>query len=77
MDLLCNEHDKLKHTLILSLQEKITGIKKKVIEIRETNRFSVPKYISARYPIILILIFLVYKNGVRLPREHPPHSEKY
>lgn len=63
MDLLCNEHDKLKHTLILSLQEKITGIKKKVIEIRETNRFSVPKYISARYPIIFnINIFSFIKT---------------
>jgi len=55
--------DKLNHEMIASLQEKITDIKKKVIEIRETNRFSVPKYITTRYPIIFnINIFSFIKT---------------
>jgi len=63
------KRDKLNHEMIASLQEKITDIKKKVIEIRETNRFSVPKYITTRYPIILILIFFVYKDCVGLQKQ--------
>jgi len=38
--------------MIFRVQEKIFDIKKKVIEIRESNRFSVPKYIMNRYPVI-------------------------
>ncbi len=57
------KRDKLNHEMIASLQEKITDIKKKVIEIRETNRFSVPKYITTRYPIIFnINIFSFIKT---------------
>jgi hypothetical protein len=57
------EREQLKSYMILSLQDKITEIKKKVIEIRETNRFSVPKYIANRYPVIFnINIFSFIKT---------------
>ena len=42
----------LKDTLIKNLQEKIDTIREKVIEIRENNRFSIPKPIMNDYPII-------------------------
>jgi hypothetical protein len=42
----------LKDTLIKNLQEKIDTIREKVIEIRENNRFSIPKSIMNDYPII-------------------------
>jgi len=49
--------------MIIRLQEKIFDIKKKVIEIRESNRFSVPKYIMNRYPVIFnINIFSFIKT---------------
>ena len=50
---LYEERDKIKKKeMIFRVQEKIFDIKKKVIEIRESNRFSVPKYIMNRYPVI-------------------------
>jgi len=42
----------LKDTLIKNLQEKIDTIREKVLEIRENNRFSIPKRIMTDYPII-------------------------
>lgn len=42
----------LKDTLIKNLQEKIDTIREKVIEIKENNRFSIPKPIMNDYPII-------------------------
>lgn len=42
----------LKDTLIKNLQEKIDAIREKVIEIRENNRFAIPKTIMNDYPII-------------------------
>lgn len=42
----------LKDTLVKNLQEKIDTIREKVIEIRENNRFSIPKPIMNDYPII-------------------------
>jgi hypothetical protein len=42
----------LKDTLIKNLQEKIDTIRAKVLEIRENNRFSIPKRIMTDYPII-------------------------
>ena len=42
----------LKDTLIKNLQEKIDTIREKVIEIRENNRFAIPKTIMNDYPII-------------------------
>lgn len=63
MESLYAEREQLKNYMILNLQDKITDIKKKVIEIRETNRFSVPKYIASRYPIIFnINIFSFIKT---------------
>lgn len=57
------ERDNIKKQMIVSLQEKIFKIKKKVIEIRESNRFSVPKYIMVRYPVIFnINIFSFIKT---------------
>jgi hypothetical protein len=43
---------KLKDTLVKNLQEKIDMIREKVIEIRENNRFAIPKRIMNDYPII-------------------------
>jgi hypothetical protein len=60
---LYEERDKIKKEMIIRLQEKIFDIKKKVIEIRESNRFSVPKYIMNRYPVIFnINIFSFIKT---------------
>jgi hypothetical protein len=42
----------LKEQLIKALQEKVSIIKEKIIEIKENNRFAIPKYITQRYPII-------------------------
>jgi hypothetical protein len=42
----------LQDTLIKNLQEKIDTIREKVIEIRENNRFAIPKPIMNDYPII-------------------------
>ncbi len=42
----------LKDTLVKNLQEKIDTIREKVIEIRENNRFAIPKTIMNDYPII-------------------------
>jgi len=48
-----HEHIKeLKDTMVQNLQEKIDIIREKVIEIRENNRFSIPKTIMNDYPII-------------------------
>jgi hypothetical protein len=44
--------DELHLSLIGTLQEKITNIKKKILEIRENNRFTIPKKIMNTYPII-------------------------
>jgi len=58
-----DEQDKLKNKMIEILQDKISDIRKKVIEIRESNRFSIPKYISCRYPVIFnINIFSFIKT---------------
>jgi hypothetical protein len=51
--ILVNEQvKKLKDTLVKNLQEKIDTIREKVIEIRENNRFAIPKTIMNDYPII-------------------------
>ena len=42
----------LKDTLVKNLQEKTDTIREKVIEIRENNRFAIPKNIMNHYPII-------------------------
>jgi hypothetical protein len=42
----------LKDSMVKNLQEKIDTIREKVIEIRENNRFSIPKPIMNDYPII-------------------------
>lgn len=61
--LLHAERETMKKEMITNLQEKICEIKKKVIEIRESNRFSVPKYIMVRYPVIFnINIFSFIKT---------------
>lgn len=68
---LYNEQGILENQIINNLQSKILDIKKKVIEIRESNRFSVPKYIMSRYPVIFninIFSFIKtvsdYRNGL-------------
>ncbi len=43
---------KLTDALVKNLQEKIDTIREKVIEIRENNRFAIPKTIMNDYPII-------------------------
>ena len=47
-----DKRKKLKEVLIKALQEKVSIIKEKIIEIKENNRFAIPKYITQRYPII-------------------------
>jgi hypothetical protein len=47
-----NQIKTLKDTLVKNLQEKIDTIREKVIEIRENNRFAIPKTIMNDYPII-------------------------
>ena len=60
---LYQERETIKLQMINTLQDRIQDIKKKVIEIRESNRFSVPKYIMNRYPIIFnINIFSFIKT---------------
>jgi len=60
---LYEERQNIKVNMIINLQSKISDIKKKVIEIRENNRFSVPKYIMNRYPVIFnINIFSFIKT---------------
>jgi len=68
---LYNDQGILENQIINNLQSKILDIKKKVIEIRESNRFSVPKYIMSRYPVIFninIFSFIKtvsdYRNGL-------------
>ncbi len=46
------QRKELKEQLIKTLQEKVSVIKEKIIEIKENNRFAIPKYIMKRYPII-------------------------
>jgi hypothetical protein len=47
-----DKRKELKEQLIKTLQEKVSVIKEKIIEIKENNRFAIPKYITKRYPII-------------------------
>ncbi len=47
-----DQRKELKEKLIKTLQEKVSIIKEKIIEIKENNRFAIPKYIMKRYPII-------------------------
>jgi len=47
-----NQIKVLKDSLVKNLQEKIDTIREKVIEIRENNRFAIPKTIMNDYPII-------------------------
>ena len=47
-----HEIKRLKDSLVKNLQEKIDTIREKVIEIRENNRFAIPKTIMNDYPII-------------------------
>ena len=49
---LYEERETISNSMMVHLQSKISDIKKKVIEIRESNRFGVPKCIINRYPII-------------------------
>jgi hypothetical protein len=57
------ELTQLKDSLVKNLQEKIESIREKVIEIRENNRFSIPKPIMNEYPIIFnINIFSFIKT---------------
>ena len=70
LSLLYKEREQLEKHMISMLQDKISVIKQKVIEIRESNRFSVPKYITNRYLVIYninIFSFIKtvsdYKNG--------------
>jgi len=63
LNTLYEEREQIKINMILNLQSKISDIKKRVIEIRESNRFSVPKYIMNRYPVIFnINIFSFIKT---------------
>lgn len=57
------ELKELKDSLVKNLQEKIETIREKVIEIRENNRFAIPKPIMNEYPIIFnINIFSFIKT---------------
>lgn len=57
------EHNSTKKELADKLEKKINDVHKKIIEIRESNRFIIPKYITNRYPIISnINIFSFIKN---------------
>lgn len=46
------EKERVTSKLISLLQDKIKDIGKKIVEIREINRFAIPKPITIRYPII-------------------------
>ena len=49
--------------MVSSLQDKIAEVKKKIVEIREINRFPIPKEIMNTYPIIFnINIFSFIKT---------------
>ena len=57
------ERDNISGQLVSSLQDKILETKRKIVEIREINRFSIPKSIMNTYPIIFnINIFSFIKT---------------
>ena len=60
---LYTERETIAGQLVSSLQEKILETKRKIVEIREINRFSIPKSIMNTYPIIFnINIFSFIKT---------------
>jgi hypothetical protein len=60
---LYRERDNIASELVSSLQEKILETKRKIVEIREINRFSISKSIMNAYPIIFnINIFSFIKT---------------
>ena len=60
---LYTERDNISSKLVCCLQEKIVETKRKIVEIREINRFSIPKSIMNTYPIIFhINIFSFIKT---------------
>jgi hypothetical protein len=60
---LYRERDNIASELVSSLQEKILETKRKIVEIREINRFSISKSIMNTYPIIFnINIFSFIKT---------------
>ena len=60
---LYTERETISGQLVSSLQEKILETKRKIVEIREINRFSIPKSIMNTYPIIFnINIFSFIKT---------------
>jgi len=60
---LYRERENIAGELVSSLQEKILETKRKIVEIREINRFSIPKSIMNNYPIIFnINIFSFIKT---------------
>ena len=60
---LYTEKDNISSKLVSTLQEKISETKRKIVEIREINRFSIAKSIMNTYPIIFnINIFSFIKT---------------
>jgi hypothetical protein len=60
---LYTERENISSKLVSCLQEKIVETKRKIVEIREINRFSIPKSIMNTYPIIFnINIFSFIKT---------------
>jgi len=60
---LYTERESIASKLVSTLQEKILETKRKIVEIREINRFSISKSIMNRYPIIFnINIFSFIKT---------------